>query len=248
MNRFLVQVLEQKRKELESKRSVALDKAPPSRDFLQALSRKGAVIAEIKKKSPSVSEFLQNGPPEELARIYLENGASAISIVTDEPNFGTSLQDVAAVRAAVPLPVLVKDFIIDEIQVKEARAAGADAVLLIARIVEQEKLESLLDLVHRLGFNALVECHDEADIEKAKDARIIGINNRDLDTLETSLDTTRRLLPVIPGSAVCVAESGIKERSDVENLLAMGADAFLIGGALLNAPDAGAKLKELTDA
>jgi indole-3-glycerol phosphate synthase len=248
MNRFLVQVLEEKRRELEKKRGKTFDDAPPARDFLGALSKKGAIIAEIKKRSPSVSRFLYDGPPEALARVYLENGASAISIVTDEKNFGTSLRDVAMVKEAVPLPVLVKEFIIDELQVREARAAGADAVLLIARILEREKLDALLDLVHGLGFEALVECHDENDIEKAREAKIIGINNRNLDTLETSLETTRRLLPVIPGGAVRVAESGINDRSDVEDLLALGADAFLVGGALLNAPDAGAKLKELTDA
>jgi indole-3-glycerol phosphate synthase len=219
----------------------------PVRGFRAALEGRGRIIAEIKGKSPSVASFRQQGAPERLAGIYEQHGASAISIVTDERNFGTSLKDVERVRAASTLPVLVKDFIIDAYQVAEARASGADAVLLIARILSPGALEQLLEHARGLGMDALTECHDEEDIDKARaaGAGILGINNRDLRTLEVSLDTTRRLVPRIPGSALCVSESGIDRRDQIEELSELGVDAFLIGGALLSAEDPAAKLREL---
>jgi len=224
----------------------------PVRDFHAALSSGGGerVIAEIKRRSPSVPAFRHGDDPAGLARVYRDNGAAAISIVTDEPNFGTSLADVAGVRETVGLPVLVKDFVIDPYQVIAARAAGADALLLIARLLAPESLARLLDQVHDLGMQALVECHDEADVDQAlaAGARIIGVNNRDLATLATSLGACERLLPRIPAGVLRVAESGIRRRDEVMALALRGADAFLVGGALLNSADPGRTLRELLGA
>jgi indole-3-glycerol phosphate synthase len=251
---FLEKVLQEKARELEAKRKARplkeIERAAagvPVRGFRSALEGRGRIIAEIKGRSPSVASFRQQGAPERLAGIYERNGASAISIVTDERNFGTSLKDVERVRAASTLPVLVKDFIVDPYQVVEARAHGADAVLLIARILSPGALERLLEHAGKLGMDALTECHDEEDIDKARSAGagIIGINNRDLRTLEVSLDATRRLVPRIPERALCVSESGIDRRDQVEELSELGVEAFLIGGALLSAEDPAAKLREL---
>jgi len=221
----------------------------PVRDLRAALAggAGGRVIAEIKRRSPSVPAFRHGADPAGLARIYRDNGAAAISIVTDEPNFGTSLADVERVREMVALPVLVKDFVIDGYQVLAARAAGADALLLITRILAPDSLARLLEQVHDLGMQALVECHDEADVDQAvgAGARIIGVNNRDLATLATSLGACERLLPRIPAGVLRVAESGIRRRSEVMELARQGADAFLVGGALLNSADPGRKLREL---
>jgi indole-3-glycerol phosphate synthase len=254
MSSFLDRVLSQKREEVAEKRRIrrvneleCLASERPPRNFREAISGGGGIIAEIKGKSPTVAEFLQNGDVERLARIYEANGASAISIVTDEANFKTSLRDVDRVRKISTLPILVKDFIIDSHQVLEARAAGADAVLLIARILSANQLASLLALAERTGMSGLVECHDEEDVEKAADAgaSIVGINNRDLGTLEVSLDTTRRLIPRIPEGTVCVSESGIHRREEIESLRSLGVDAFLIGGALLSSDEPGHVLRIL---
>jgi indole-3-glycerol phosphate synthase len=254
---FLARVLGEKRDEIaEKKRRLPVDElerripSEPPRDFLGALARRGAIIAEIKRRSPSVPAFRQCGPVEDLARVYAGSGAAAISIVTDEPNFGTSLVDVARVRAAVGLPVLVKDFVLDDYQVLEARAAGADALLLIARILAPETLAHLLASARRLGMEALVECHDASDVARAAGAgaSCVGVNHRDLASLAVSLAPARELFARIPAGARRVAESGIESRVAIEDLLAAGADAFLIGGALLRADDPGAKLRELAGA
>jgi indole-3-glycerol phosphate synthase len=184
---FLAAVVAEKRAEIaaRSQRVPApeLRRRVPAaalRDFRGALARRGAIIAEIKHRSPSVPRFRQNGPVEDLARVYAGNGAAAISIVTDELHFGTSLADVGRVRAAVGLPVLVKDFILDDYQILEARAAGADAVLLIARILPVELLAHLLGTTHGLGMPALVECHSVDDVAKAlgAGATLVGVNSR----------------------------------------------------------------------
>ena len=257
MNRFLENVVEMKREEVALKRRryrinelECRASRYPVRDFRASVSGDGpgSVIAEIKKKSPTVTRFLQNGNVERLAEIYQTNGAAAISIVADEPNFGTSLGDVERVRNRTRLPILVKEFVIDGLQILEARASGADAVLLIARILEPDQMERLLDLTRVLGMSALVECHDEADVERALTVRapIIGINNRDLESLTVSLETTRRLLPRIPEDKVRVSESGISTRQDIETLRGLGVNAFLIGGALLGSGDPAALLRDLT--
>jgi indole-3-glycerol phosphate synthase len=257
MERFLDRVVREKEAEiavkLAERPATVLERqaaAQPVRDFRAALAPGGRMIAEIKRRSPSVPAFRHGGDPGALARIFRDGGAAAISIVTDTPNFGTSLADVAAVRSAVELPVLVKDFVIDDYQVLEARAAGADAVLLIARILEPSSLARLLGRVRALGMEALVECHDEADVERSvtAGARIIGVNNRDLATLTTTLGTCERLLPIIPAGVLRVAESGIRRRADVVELARRGADAFLVGGALLDSDEPGRKLRELLGA
>ncbi len=254
MKTFLERVVEAKRVEVAHKRCIRPEgelehrsSLRPVRDFRRAISGPEAIIAEIKRRSPSVPAFRQSAPTEHLAAVYEANGASAISIVTDWQNFGSSLADVARARGVSALPVLVKDFIFDRYQVVEARAAGADAVLLIARILSADELASLLELAHGLGMAALVECHDEDDVGKAvaSGAGVIGVNNRDLSTFEVSLETTRELTPKIPRDAIRVAESGIRCRRDVEALAAMGVNAFLVGGVLLDSEDPGAKLREL---
>jgi indole-3-glycerol phosphate synthase len=210
--------------------------------------RGGGVIAEIKRCSPSVLEFPNGSDPLAQARIYAENGASAISIVTDTPRFGMTLDDVVAVRDTVDLPVLVKDFVIDASQIRAAWAAGADAILLIARMVGTETLRHLHEEATALGLAALVECHDEADLQSAvaAGATLIGVNSRNLDTLVLDLKTTRRLLNQKPAGTVMVAESGLKTRSEINEMAELGADAFLIGGTLLTAADPGQTLRHLT--
>lgn len=262
MNRFLDEVLGQKREEVAAKiRSYRINdlecraSGHAVRDFRAALTGGGTrggtpgtvIIAEVKRKSPTVARFLQNGDPERLARIYETNGAAAISVVVDERNFGTSLHDVDRIRRVTRLPILAKDFVIDGSQILEARAAGADAVLLIARILSGEMLSHLLGLARRLGISALVECHDEADVEKAVESRaaIIGINNRDLGNLTVSVQTTRRLLPRIPENVIRVSESGITSREDIGVLRSLGVNAFLMGSALLHSNDPGRLLQNL---
>jgi len=219
----------------------------PVRDFVAAV-RGGGVIAEIKRRSPSVDAFPNAAEPLAQARLYAANGAAAISVVTDTPRFGMTLDDAAAVRDVSGLPVLVKDFVIDPRQVRAAWAAGADCVLLIARLVDAATLARLREAAAALGLAALIECHDEADLRAALAAGgdLLGVNSRDLDTLELDLDTTRRLLRAKPAGAVMVAESGLRGREDLEEMAALGADAFLIGGALLSAPDPGRTLRRLT--
>jgi indole-3-glycerol phosphate synthase len=272
MNGFLARVLDEKREELVRKRrerpaATLLHQARSvaGRDFRRALRRDASdraqvrdssggslaggnsIIAEIKRRSPRVAAYRQQGPSEELARVYAASGASAISIVTDAQNFGTSLDDVARVRAAAALPVLVKDFIVDAYQVYEARAAGADALLLIARILDQAQLAELRALVEELGMTALVECHSPDDAQKALNAgaTVVGINHRDLGSLETSLDTAGRLFEAVRHAPIKISESGLERRAQIEMLSALGFDAFLIGGALLDAEDPGRKLREL---
>ncbi len=255
---FLEFIVAEKRKELagtdaafslDALRERAL-RADAPRDFLAAVSRRGAVIAELKARTPTIESFVQSQSLMELATTYAANGASAISIVTDPNRFGTSYLDVARVREVVSLPVIAKDFVIDPYQVIEARAAGADAVLLIVRLLELETLRGLLELANALGMSALVETHTESEIlaALAAGARIIGINNRDLDTMAVSLDTTRRLAHLVPDDVVLVAESGIRARDDVIDLFAYGARAFLVGGSLLDSADPGKLLREFVDA
>lgn len=254
MTRFLEKVIKEKQIELGRKmRTHPIQqlehgaRCQEKRDFFEAIRTPGSIIAEVKKRSPSVKAFPNAKVPEDLARIYGQNHASAISVVTDSRNFGTSLSDVEKIREKVGLPVLIKDFITHSYQILEARASGADAVLLIARILTLDQMKLLLGTIHNLGINALVECHaaDEIEMAVAAGARIIGINNRDLDTMDITLDTTRKLAPLVPEGAICVAESGIKTREDIESLHTAGANAFLIGGSLLTAPDPGSKLRKL---
>ena len=224
--------------------------APPALDFIAALTaakRPGrAIIAEVKKASPSKGLIRADFDPVAIARIYEANGARAVSVLTDAPFFQGHLDHLRAIRAAVGLPLLRKDFVLDPYQVYEAREAGADAVLLIAAALPDERLAELYALVHELGMAALVEVHDEAELAKALAVkpRLLGINNRNLATFQTDLETTFRLLPDCQGLPA-VSESGLNRPEDLERLRRAGVSAFLIGEALMVAPDLGARLREL---
>jgi indole-3-glycerol phosphate synthase len=185
--------------------------------------------------------------PAQLARVYAESGASAISVLTDARYFHGSLADLETARAAVDIPVLRKDFIVDEYQLYEARTHQADAVLLIVRILSDARLRDYLALARSLGLGVLTEVHDEAELDRAlaADARIIGINNRNLADFTVSLATTERLAPRIPSGNIIVAESAIFTRADVERVARVGAQAVLVGEALVRADDIGAKVREL---
>lgn len=192
------------------------------------------MIAEFKRRSPSAGE-IGSGDPAVVAAAYGTGGAAALSVLTDGPYFGGSLADLEAARAASSLPVLRKDFVVDELQVWEARSAGADAVLLIVRILEDARLAGLLELSRELRMGALVEVHDEAELERAlgAGAMVIGVNNRDLDTFRTELEVTLRLAPLVPAGRIVVGESGIRDGADVDRLGDAGVDAVLVGEALM---------------
>ncbi len=224
---------------------------PPARDLAVALGGSGvALIAEIKRASPSRGLIRDGFDVVDLARTYAASGAAAISVLTEQDFFHGSLADLAAVadEHVGDRPALLrKDFIVDPYQVVESRAYGADSLLLIAATLPSDLLGSLLGLSHGLGMRCLVEVHDEADLEVALrcDARVIGINNRDLGSFQVDLATFERLRPLVPAGRLVVAESGIRNRADVERLARCGLDAILVGEALMRAPDAGAKAREL---
>jgi indole-3-glycerol phosphate synthase len=216
-------------------RAEAVD-APPPRDFAAALAAPGvSLIAEIKRRSPSAGEIRPSFHPARIARIYAEHGAAAISVLTDERYFGGSLDVLRRVRRAVDLPLLRKDFLTEPYQLYEGRAAGADAALLIAEVLPPKRLKEMLEVAHDLGLACLVEAHGLAALRKAirAGAPIVGINNRDLRSFETRLDTTRRLAQHIPEDRIIVSESAIKTHEDVEQVAAWGADAVLVGEALM---------------
>ena len=224
--------------------------APAIRDFRAALRTPGVgVIAEVKKASPSRGVLRPDFDHVGLAERYAEAGACAMSVLTDEAHFQGTLDHLAAIREALPdgPPLLRKDFLFDEYQLYEARASGADALLLITAILEPSLLRDLITQVQSLGITALVEVHDEAEVEQAltADAEVIGVNNRDLRTFEVDLATTERLRPLVPRDRLFVAESGIFTREHVQRMAACGVDAVLIGEALVTTPDPGAKLREL---
>jgi indole-3-glycerol phosphate synthase len=223
--------------------------APAPRDFAGSLRGSDmSFIAEIKRASPSrgpLNEKLDAAP---LARAYAEGGASAISVLTEPDRFKGSLEDLQAARGA-GLPLLRKDFILDPFQVFEARAFGADAVLLIVRALGSE-LQGLFDTAKSLGMDALVEVYDEPDLERGLEigAKVIGINHRDLETFEVDHERTAKLAPRIPDEVVVVALSGITSRADVEQMATAGAHAVLVGESLVTAEDPAAKLRELRGA
>jgi indole-3-glycerol phosphate synthase len=223
--------------------------APPVRDFKAALSGPGPIqlIAEVKKASPSAKVIREDFNPIAIARTYQAHGAACLSVLTDAPYFQGHLSYLARIRAAVAIPLLRKDFLIDEYQVVEARLAGADAILLIAEILDDERLVSLLALAHKLGMAALVEFHDEANLSRVLDsgATLVGINNRDLHRFVTDLDLTLRLRDRIPPHVTLVSESGIRTRADVEKLEAAGVSAILVGEHLIRAADIGRAVEQL---
>jgi indole-3-glycerol phosphate synthase len=221
----------------------------PARDFRAAIRRFTHItlIAEVKKASPSAGVIRADFDPVAIARIYEEHGAAAISVLTDVEYFQGSLRYLTDVRAAVDLPVLRKDFVLDRYQLLEARAAGADAVLLIAECLPGEHLATLQREAAALGLHTLVELHDADQLPRVLDsgAPVIGINNRDLRTFTTRLEHTLELLPKIPADRTVVSESGIKVHADLVRLGRAGAHAVLVGESLMRAPDIGAALVAL---
>lgn len=223
--------------------------APPVRDFFAALTEPSEIslIAEVKKASPSKGVIREDFHPVEIATTYESHGAACISVLTGEQYFQGSLDFLKAVRAAVGIPVLRKDFIIDPYQVLEARAAGADAVLLIAECLEDNQLKALHDQIVSLEMTPLVELYDPANLLRVVDAgaRLVGVNNRNLHTFEVDIDHTLRLRKQIPDDRAVVGESGIRTRQDAERLQADGVAAMLVGETLMREPDIGAAVDRL---
>jgi indole-3-glycerol phosphate synthase len=225
-----------------------LAERPEQRPFREALVRPGlSVIAEFKRRSPSAGEIRAGATPAEIARSYDEAGAAALSVLTDEEHFGGSIEDLQEARAACVLPVLQKDFIVDRYQLFEAAIAGADAILLIVAALHAEELGALHTEARGLDLDCLVEVHTERELDTALtvEADVIGINNRDLDDLSVDVQTTFELITDVPAGKTVVSESGIADRSTLEDLERVGVDAVLIGEALMRADDPAAKLREL---
>ena len=240
-----------KRQEPESDLRAQLLFAPRPRDLIKALRKPGvSLIAECKKASPSRGVLRNGYDPAALAKEYQANGASAISVLTDKKFFQGGIHHLVAAREATTLPILRKDFIFDPYQIIEARVAGADAVLLIASLLPGNRLRDLRLQAEKLGMNALVEVHDEAQLEHAlaSGAKVIGVNNRDLRTFTVDFNTTGRLRALIPADRILVSESGIHTTDDVRKLNEMGADAMLVGERLVRSKDVGKKVRELVRA
>jgi indole-3-glycerol phosphate synthase len=257
-NSFLSRIVSHKREELaraQKKLSLAAlqqmaqAQAAP-RDFRRALStgENIAVIAEMKKSSPSAGVLREDFDPVALAKSYAAHGAAALSILTDEKFFGGNLENLQKARAACALPILRKDFILNPYQIWEARAFGADAILLIVAMLDRSELFELLSVAEESGLHALVEVHNEAELDRAllAGANLIGINNRNLQTFEVTQKTTERLSKLIPSSCVRVAESGIASRDEVKRLAACGVDAVLVGSHLMRQRDPGEAVAKLT--
>ena len=271
---ILDQIVAHKREELATRRRQAppadvrrrAADAPPARPFHAALRPPSAavaghvsgaarvrLIAEVKGASPSAGTIRAEFDPAAVARTYAAAGAAAVSVLTDARFFSGADEHLRRVRTAVDVPVLRKDFTLDPYQVYEARAIGADAVLLIAAILDPGALTDLAALAADLGMATLIEAHTESEVETALAARaraagasaILGINNRNLDTLETSLEITRRLRPLVPSDVTLVSESGIESRRDVEEMQRLGVHAVLVGTALMRSAEPGARIREL---
>lgn len=256
MNDILSQIVARKRERLQQAKQrfpfthlrAELPTITDSGRFISALRRESInIIAEIKRRSPSKGLIRENFDPVSIARNYTMGGAAAISILTEEDFFDGSLEYLRAVRDIAPLPLLRKDFIFDEYQLYEAVHAGADAILLIAAMLDGTQFNDLLQTAHSLGLDALVEIHDREEAEKVMryDVRLLGVNNRDLRTFVTDLNTSLTLAAQLPRTLTLVSESGIKTREDIERLRAAGFHAFLIGEELMRAEDEGAALRAL---
>lgn len=229
-----------------------IENASPVRGFINSMQRKiaaghAAVIAEIKKASPSKGVLRKDFQPADIARSYAEHGAACLSVLTDKDFFQGSEEYLMQARAACDLPVIRKDFIIDPYQVYEARAIVADCILLIVAALDDAMLKELLALSHELNMDVLMEVHDEEEMQRAlkTDARLIGVNNRNLRTFETSLDTTLNMLEMLPADRLLVTESGIHTRDDVKLMRDHDVHAFLVGEAFMKAQNPGRKLSEL---
>jgi indole-3-glycerol phosphate synthase len=231
----------------------ALPRVPSARSLAAALRPAGApagtvtCIAEFKRRSPSQGWIREGAKATEIARAYSASGAAALSVLTDEPFFGGTLDDLTEAHAATSLPVLRKDFIVDAYQLAEARSAGADAALLIVSALSDSELSALIAVGELYGLELLVEAHDAEEVQRAvrAGAKIIGINNRDLKTFDIDRDLAARLRPEVPADRILVAESGVRDAADVARLRAAGVDAMLVGTTLMRAADPGAALRAL---
>lgn len=255
---LLGQILEAKRREVEERRAKAdlaglelIARAHFRRPLASAVVRPGrAIIAEMKHFSPSKGELVKKYDPEALARAYHQNGAAAISVLTDGPFFGGSLEHISLVRKVAPLPVLRKDFLIDEFQLLESAAAGADAVLLIVAAFSRKdndaRLRGMVERTHRLGMDALVEVHNDEELDRAiaVRAKLVGVNNRDLRNFNVDLETSVKLAEKMK-KVISVSESGLRTPEDLTRLEGLGYRAFLIGEQLVTAGDPGAALRTL---
>lgn len=252
---ILHRIVETKRREVETLRpreaqlKAQLEDAPPVRDFRQALVRPGevALMAEVKRRSPGAGAIRPGLDPASVASSYQAAGAAAVSVLTDREYFGGGLEDLSRVREALEIPVFRKDFILSAVQLLEARVAGADGVLLIARILSDADLAHLHREALGLGLAPLVEVHGEGELERALEAgaALVGINNRNLQTFTTSLDVTLRLLDLVPAGVTVVSESGIRSATEIDRLGSAGVHAVLVGETLLRAPDPGVAAAEL---
>jgi indole-3-glycerol phosphate synthase len=253
---ILDKIIRDKRKDVERRRkkiSLAVLKEKASRrkkplNFSSSITGgKIRLIAEVKKASPSKGVLCADFKPVEIARLYAESGAAAISVLTEEKYFMGDIRYLEKIKKEVSVPLLRKDFIFDEYQIYESVVFGADALLLITAVLSQSQLEGLIALSHILGMQCLVEVHNEKELERALlcDADIIGINNRDLNTFHVNTDTTRRLCSSIPSEKIVVSESGIKNRSDVAKLKKWGVNAMLVGESLITAKNIPDRIKEL---
>ncbi len=220
----------------------------PACDFLQNFNENDInIIAEFKRASPSVGDIRKDAIASEIAKIYEENGAKAVSVLTDSHFFKGSLQDLKNVKEGIQLPVLRKDFILAEYNIYEARAFGADAVLIIVSAIDDYQLKDYTDLAYELGMTALVEVHSQEELKKilSHDLRLIGINNRNLKTFKTDIETTLQALPLIPEGKRVISESGLDSHDKILKLKENGVDGFLIGETLMKAENIANKLKEL---
>ena len=253
---ILDQIVTAKRQEIASLKQAtplaqlkeAIRDLPRARDFSKAVSHQPcAIIAEVKRSSPSKGRIREQFDPVQIASFYQEHGAQAVSVLTDEQFFEGKGRYLADIKKIIDRPLLRKDFIIDEYQIYETRILGGDALLLIAAILEQGQLQEYIQMAEQLGLAPLVEVHTQAELAKAlaAGAEIIGINNRDLKTFSTDLKRTLELAPAIPEGKIVVSESGITTRKDIELLMAAGVHCFLIGEVLMRAGDIGGKLREL---
>lgn len=254
---ILEQIVATKRREVAAARrrmpleelEAQAQEAPPVRDFREALAGPGPIrlIAEVKKASPSAGVIREDFHPVEIARVYQAHGAHALSVLTDAPYFQGHLSYLARVRASVAIPILRKEFVIDEYQVVEARMAGADAVLLIAEILDDAQLGMLLERIRQYKMSALVEFHDPVNLPRVlkAGADLVGVNNRDLTRFVTDLDQTLRVRDQIPPGVLVVSESGIRTHEDVARLEAAGVDAILVGETLMRSPDIGQAVEDL---
>lgn len=257
---ILQKILEAKRSHLEKIKklrplkelyTLSNMKLTDRRDFYKAINQKERtnIIAEFKRTSPSKGKIINDESPEKIAKIYESSGASALSILTEEDFFCGNTEDLQIARNSTQLPVLRKDFILEEYQIHETASLPADALLLIVRILNEAQLRDFYQLTNEYKISPLIEVHSERELEIALklEPPIIGINNRDLDTLKTDIMRTKKLICSVPRSITVVAESGIYNRTEIDELRKCGVSAFLIGESLLTASDIGKKLRELTE-